>query len=154
MIKIVIMLVCVAGAGALGFFGERFMRPTAAPGPSEMMAQKKPELLFKLPLGKFTMQSRQRVRTLHLIFDVDVYVMGAAAFQNINGAVGRARLRDATVTAIAEIIETDQSLADEVSEDDRKRAIAEQIVRRLYVDFPTIRTARLNNYRANFTIDN
>ena len=153
MIKFLIIGVVVAGAGAAGFFGERLMRPTEAPaGPEEAAKEAKAEALFKLPLGKFTMQLLQPRSTLHLVFDIDVYVMGAGAFGEINGAVGRAKLRDATVTAIAELAETDLSLAAPMDDAERKKKLAAQIVRKLYVDFPVIRTARINSYKSNLSL--
>jgi len=148
MIKFVIMGVMVVGAGALGYFGERFMRPTAAPAPEHALADKKQELMFKLPLGNFTMQVIQTKRSLHLMFDIDVYVMGAGAFQEISGAIGRARLRDATVTAIAELAETEFGFELPDADEATKTALAEKIVRKLYVDFPEIRTARVNTFAA------
>ncbi len=151
MIKILIMGVMVAGAGALGYFGERFLRMTEAPAPEHPIGDKKGQLLYKMPLGAFTMQVGQGKRTLHLVFDIDVYVMGASSFQDINGAVGRARLRDATVVAIAGLAETDISFREPVTDDASKLALSEKIVRKLYVNFPTIRTARINTFFANFS---
>ncbi len=88
---------------------------------------------------------------LHLLFDVDVFILGSAEFQKINGAVGQARLRDATVTAIAELAETELALAETVMNEEGRTALAAQIVRKLYVDFPIIRTARINSFVANTT---
>ncbi len=51
MIKYIIIAVCVIGAGAMGYVGERFMRPTTS-APSDQAASQ--ELMFKMPLGKFT----------------------------------------------------------------------------------------------------
>lgn len=149
MIKILIMGVMVASAGALGYFGERFMRPTGASAPEHSMDNKKSELLYKMPLGNFTMQIKQSKRTLHLVFDVDVYVMGASAFQEINGSVGRAMLRDATVAAIAELAETDMSFGEPPTDEASQIALAEMIVRKLYVNFPTVRTGRIHKLFAN-----
>ena len=151
MIKYIIIAVCVIGAGAMGYVGERFMRPTTSP-PSDQAASQ--ELMFKMPLGKFTMQIIQSRKILHLVFDMDVYVMGASSFHEINGAVGRARLRDATVSAIAELAETDLSLAQPIEEEARKAELAAQIVRKLYVNFPAVRTARLNSFYATTSLRN
>ena len=152
MLKVIVMAVLVVGAGALGYLGERFMRPQQAPPPENPSVEKPKKLLFKMPLGKFTMQILQSDSTLHLAFDLDVYVMGANAFQSINGAVGRTKLRDATVTAIAELAETDQDLADAQDDDERKQQLTERLVRKLYVDFPEIRTARINKLSANVSL--
>lgn len=152
MLKVVIMGVIVVAAGALGYVGEQFMRPTAAPPPADDVPDKTKKLLFKLPLGKFTMQVVQTRSTLHLVFDFDVFIMGAAAFQEINGAVGRAKLRDATVAAIAELAETDLTLAEPMEDSERMEQLAAKIVRKLYEDFPVVRTARVNTYHANVTL--
>ena len=64
MIKFLILGVAVAGAGAAGYFGEQFFRPTAAPEGEHAAVAKKPELLFELPLGKFTMQIMQSRKVL------------------------------------------------------------------------------------------
>lgn len=144
MLKILIMVVMVAGAGALGFFGERFFRMAEAPSSENEIANKQSKLLYKMPLGGFTIQLPRGDETLNLKFDIDVYVMGASAFQEINGAVGRARLRDATVVAIADLAESDITFHDAITSEDGKVALSEKIVRKLYVNFPTVRTARIN----------
>ena len=149
MLKILLMSVCVVAAGALGFRGERFLRPQEAPSPEHAVNEPAKKLLFKLPLGKFTMQILQPSRTQHLVFDLDVFLLGVGAFQEINGAVGRARLRDATVAAISELAETDPGLREPMEEDEQKIQLAAKIVRKLYVDFPAVRTARVNNFKAD-----
>ena len=152
MTKLLIMAVCVAGAGALGYFGERLLRPAAAPATLNPFATEKSELLFKLPLGKFTMQIAQKTRKVHIAFEIDVYIMGSSAFQNINGAVGQAKLRDGMVTAIAELAETDPELLEGDNKEANKKALAEKIVRKLYVDFPMVRAARLNRFDVDTTL--
>tara|TARA_R110000787_G_scaffold79571_3_gene173854 strand:- start:2807 stop:3265 length:459 start_codon:yes stop_codon:yes gene_type:complete len=148
--KYVILIMCVIGAGALGYFGEGYLRPVRA-AKSDPNASDKQDLLFNMPLGKFTMQITQNRKVLHLVFDLDVYIMGASAFQSLNGAVGRARLRDATVTAISELAETDPNLAQPHEAEARQAELTSQIVRKLYVTFPSVRTARLNSFHANVT---
>lgn len=152
MLKIAALIVLVFGAGALGYFGEGFIRPKSAPSPENSAFTAEKQLLFKLPLGKFTMQIMQSDRTLHIAFDMDVYVMGAQAFQKINGAVGRARLRDAIVTALAELAETDPDIGKPIDDDIRMEQLAAKLVRKLFVDFPEIRTGRINNFSANVSL--
>ena len=151
MIKILLMGAMVVIAGAVGYFGERFMRPIESLASENAVVNKKTELLYKMPLGNFTMQVVLGKRTLHLVFDIDVYVMGASAFQEINGAEGRARLRDATVAAIAELAETDLNFETLVMDDASKTALAEKIVRKLYTNFPTVRTGQINNLFTNIS---
>ncbi|GLQ28116.1 flagellar biosynthesis protein FlgH [Sulfitobacter pacificus] len=149
MFKILIMVVMVAGAGALGYFGERFFRMAKAPAGETSDADKAGGLLYKMPLGGFTVQLPQGQQTLNLKFDIDVYVMGAVAFQEINGAVGRARLRDATVVAIADLAESNITFHDAITGEGGKVALSEMLVRKLYVNFPTVRTARVNKLLTN-----
>lgn len=72
------------------------MKPEAAPQAR----------LFKMPLGKVTIQVIRARRVLHVLIDLDVYLEGAAAFERMNGAEGRTRLRDATIEAVSDISET------------------------------------------------
>ncbi|WP_281990594.1 flagellar biosynthesis protein FlgH [Sulfitobacter geojensis] len=153
MLKILIMLAMVAGAGALGYFGERFVRVTQAPASTGAKKDASSALLYKMPLGGFTVQLPRGVQTLNLKFDLDVYVMGATAFQEINGAVGRARLRDATVVAIADLAGSDITFHDVITAEGNKVTLAEMLVRKLYVNFPTVRAARINTLISNLSAE-
>lgn len=155
MIKFLVIGVLAAGAGAAGYFGEKVFRPTPAPAPEVTQpAKEKPQHLYQLPLGKFTMQILGPTEVLHLVIDIEVFVMGAGPYQKINGAVGKAKLRDATVAAIAELAETDFTLLEPMEDEARKRRLAAQIVRKLYVEYPMVRTARIKSYKANLTLRN
>ena len=145
MMKILLLVVVVLGAGAAGYFGERFMRPVAAE-PAMDKPEDTADLLYKMPLGRFTVKLPKGDEVVQLVFDIDVYIMGAVAFGNINGALGRARLRDATVTAMAEMAEREVGLAEQVLDDAGKAILAEKVVRKLYVNFPEVRTARVNSF--------
>ena len=154
MIKFVIIGVLAIVAGAAGYFAEAMFRPTPAPEPEQKMMAEKPkekvdEDLFLMPLGKFTMQMVQNKRTINMLFDLDVFVMGAKNFEAINGAEGKAKLRDATVTAITEMAQTEQELGAPMEDEARKKLLAEKIVRRIYRDFPMVRTARLNSLNSD-----
>ncbi|MGV6810884.1 MAG: flagellar biosynthesis protein FlgH [Brevirhabdus sp.] len=154
--KIVLLLPILAVMGAAGFFAEPYLfRPpeilteqAAAPE-----AETK-EVLFKMPLGKFTMQVVGNRRTLHLLFDIDVYLAGAANFERLNGAMGRAQLRDVTVREVAELAETALWVNDENIANLDPRLLAEEIVRRLYRTFPSVRTAKVNQFAANVSVKN
>lgn len=145
MFKVLILVIVVLGAGAAGYFGERFLRPTETAKAMDRLKDEK-NLLFKMPLGRFTVKLPKGTEVVQLVFDIDVYIMGAVAFQNINGALGRARLRDATVTAMAEMAEREVGLAETVLDDEGKTMLAEKVVRKLYVRFPEVRTARVNSF--------
>lgn len=151
MIKFAIIGVLAVGAGAAGYFAEAMFRPTSAPEPEQKaMAEKKEDQdLFLMPLGKFTMQIPQNKNTLYMVFDLDVFVMGAKNFEEINGASGKAKLRDATVTAMAELAQTEPSLSEPLEDDQSKHEFAAKLVRKIYVDFPMVRTARLNSFNSD-----
>ena len=152
MLKVAIIGSLAALAGAIGYFGEPYMRPTAAPPPESSVAMEEKVLLFSLPLGKFTIQVMQPRSTLHIVFDIDVYVMGAKAFEQINGAVGRARLRDAMIGVIAELAELDQRLLRTPDQEELREELAAEVVRRLNVQFPVIRSARINTFHVNTSL--
>jgi hypothetical protein len=149
MIKIAILGALVAASAAVGYFVEPVLRGEKAPSSAQM--EEKPALLFKLPLGKFTTQILMRENVLHVVFDMDVYVVGAEAFERTNGALGVARLRDATVRALSELIETNYTFADMLEAPEGKAALAEMLVRKLYRSFPEIRTARINTLQTSVT---
>ena len=151
MIKMVLMAGMVAAFGALGFFGERFVRPAAAPPVEAPSMPAKKALLFNMPLGRFTMQVAGPEGTLHHVIDVDVYVAGAGSFQKINGAVGRAKLRDATISALTVLSRSEPYLDQPLEEDAQQAELAAQIVRKLHVTFPDIMTARIKAYSHSFS---
>lgn len=98
-----------------------------------------------MPLGKVTVQIIKPKRIMHMVADIDLFVMGVAEFEAINGAMGRARLRDAVVTSVAELAETEIWMLKEDSSEKTRRMLSEYLVRRIYEDFPSIRTARVNS---------
>lgn len=131
--------------GAAGFGAGWFLMPRPAPVSATAGADNAPkEVLFKMPLGKFTIQVLQPGRILHIVIDMDVYIAGAADFERLNGANGRARLRDATIAAASDLAETtlwtDKGTEDALD----KNVLAEQIVRKLHSSFNTVRSGRIN----------
>ena len=143
MLKVAILVVLVLGAGAAGYFGERFLRPTKAPEPANATAA--PALYFNLPLGRFTLGLRDRTSDVYLVFNLEVYIQGAEAFQQINGSVGKTRLRDATVTALSKLSVSDVMLIELVKTEEGKARFAEMIALKLHADFPTVKAARVQN---------
>ncbi len=142
MIKILAIGSLVVGLGATGYYGERFFRSAKAPQAQIVVEN---SLLFKMPLGHFTMLFKSSRQYINLKIDLDVYVMGARSFSEINGAVGRTTLRDAAVGALSEIAATSPNIMDSNDKDLIKRELSEQIVRKLYTKFPSVRTARINS---------
>lgn len=154
--KLLFLIPLLAIMVVAGYFAEPyvFRPPEALMTPVETVEQPKSEMLFKMPLGKFTVQVPRNKQTLHMRFDIDVYLQGAANFERMNGAMGRAQLRDATVREIAEMAHTAVWMNDDNIKDLDRRFLAEQIVRRLHRSFPMLKTARVNEFAANVSVKN
>ena len=153
MLKYLLIPVAAGLFGAAGYFGGQMLAP--APEPEKPMeeasaaaVEAKP-MLFKMPLGKVTIQIIKPKKILHMLIDLDIYVKGAAAFESINGAMGRAKLRDLTVTTVAQLAETELWMLEEDTSEQSKRRLSEYIVREIYKTYPEVRTARINRISYN-----
>lgn len=109
-------------------------------------------MLFNMPLGTFTLRVTKGHQILHLLLDVDVYVQGAAEFEAMGGAMGRAQLRDGLIAAIADIAETAVWSEETFVQTYDLRLLAEQIVHKLHANFPMIVTARINTFAASISV--
>ncbi len=147
---ILVIAVAVGLAGAAGFFiGGSFFQQEATSDPmpetQEDVAKDVPAApLFQMPLGKFTMRVTRKTRVAHVLMDLDVFMQGATAFEKMNGAIGRARLRDASVIAFASLAESSRWSNPDAFTDLNKRALAEEVVRKIHEEFPMVVTARFN----------
>ncbi len=104
------------------------------------------EILYKMPIGKFTVQVLQPRSILHILMDVDVYLAGASEFERLNGLEGRMRLRDSTISIISDMAETTLWLEKGEEEEINQEELAEEIVRKLHRNFGAVRTARINEF--------
>ena len=150
--KVLVLVLAAAVFAAAGYFAEPFLFRPEAPAEDVHTSHAPPkETLFKMPLGKFTLQVSQKKRRMHLLFDVDIYIAGAANFEKMNGAKGRAKLRDTTIREISEMAEAALWInIDEIENLDR-RFLVEQLVRQLYLTYPMVRTARINQFTATIS---
>lgn len=155
--KILIIVLGPLLLGPAGYFLGKMMapEPVEAAVPAEEMAEKPgeavsmpEEILYKMPLGKFTIQVMQPDNLLHLVIDMDVYLAGAGEFERLNGAEGRARLRDSAISILSDMAET-TFWVDEGDEHNMDRLVLiDEIVRKMHRDFTAIRTARINEFSA------
>lgn len=106
------------------------------------------EILYKMPLGKFTVQVMQPKDIVHIVIDLDVYLAGAGEFERLNGAEGRSRMRDAAIGILSDMAETTLWLDEGEENNLDDRALVEEIVRNMHRDFAAIRTARINQLSA------
>lgn len=153
--KLIIILLGPLLLGPAGYFIGKMLAPEPVEAPVEMaedtageVAATAEEILYKMPLGKFTVQVLQPRSVLHILMDLDVYLAGSANFERLNGLEGRNRLRDATVSIISDMAETTLWL--EKGEEDHidQTEIAEEIVRKLHLKFRSVRTAKINEFNA------
>jgi len=104
------------------------------------------EILYKMPLGKFTVQVMQPRTTLHLVIDMDVYLAGASEFERLNGSEGRARLRDSAIGILSDMAETSLWVDEGEESNIDTDALIEELVRKMHRSFAAIRTARINEF--------
>lgn len=150
--KIIVALVIVLVMGGAGFLAAKFTAPPpkdpeaiAAARAAEEQAAKERLMLLKVPLGKFTVQVIRGVHISHLLFDIDMFLSGVAEFERLNGAMGRALMRDGVIKAVSELAEMELwAGGGELVEID-KVWLAEQIVLRVNETVPAARAARINS---------
>lgn len=152
--KLLIILLGPLLLGPAGYFLGKMLMPEPAP-PVEMAAgeanESKPgtahvtteEILYKMPLGKFTVQVMQPDNVLHLVFSLDVYMAGAAEFERLNGSEGRAMLRDAAIAVMSDMAETTLWVDKGEEHHLDKLAITEEIVRKMHRKYSAVRSARM-----------
>ncbi|MCH2250645.1 MAG: hypothetical protein MK042_12700 [Cognatishimia sp.] len=158
--KLLIILLGPLILGPTGYFVGQMLAPDPPPPPAEMadkeMEMKKEEagkvaaapkeILYKMPLGKFTVQVMQPENVLHIVIDMDVYLAGASEFERLNGAEGRARLRDGAIGVLSDMAETTLWVDNGEEQNLDRLKMIEEIVRKMHRDFDAIRTARINEF--------
>lgn len=151
--KLIIILLGPLLLGPAGYFLGKMMAPApvevAEASPDDgtgIVAATPNEILYKMPLGKFTVQVLQPRSSLHILLDLDVYIAGAANFERLNGLEGRNRMRDATVGIISDMAETTLWLEKGEEEHIDQAQLAEDIVRKLHQKFRSLRTAQINEF--------
>lgn len=149
--KLIIILLGPLLLGPAGFFLGKMLIPepvaeAEAENGAGVVAATPEEILYKMPLGKFTVQVLQPRSSLHILLDLDVYIAGAANFERLNGLEGRNRMRDATVGIISDMAETTLWLEKGEEENIDQAKLAEDIVRKLHLKFRSLRTAQINEF--------
>lgn len=151
--KLIIILLGPLILGPAGYFLGKMMAPEpmevaagAGADGAGIVAATPEEILYKMPLGKFTVQVLQPRSALHILLDLDVYIAGAANFERLNGLEGRNRMRDATVGIISDMAETTLWLDKGEEEHIDQDKLAEDIVRKLHQKFRSLRTAQINEF--------
>lgn len=146
--KILILLLGPLILGPAGFFLGKMLAPEPQVAePEPVIAHATPqEILYKMPLGKFTIQVMQPKDVLHILMDFEVYISGAAEFERLNGSEGRMRMRDATIAIVSDMAETSLWLAPGEEKNIDQEKLAADIVRKLHRNFSSLRTAKINDF--------
>jgi hypothetical protein len=151
--KLIIIILGPLILGPAGYFIGKMMAPapveateSAPESNAGMVAATQEEILYKMPLGKFTIQVMQPKTVLHILMDLDVYIAGAADFERLNGLEGRNRMRDATIGIISDMAETTLWLEKGEEEHIDTDELAEDIIRKLHLKFRSLRTAKINEF--------
>lgn len=151
--KLIIIILGPLILGPAGYFIGKMMAPapveateSAPESEAGMVAATQEEILYKMPLGKFTIQVMQPKTVLHILMDLDVYIAGAADFERLNGLEGRNRMRDATIGIISDMAETTLWLEKGEEEHIDTDKLAEDIIRKLHLKFRSLRTAKINEF--------
>lgn len=141
--RLIIAGVIVAVMGGAGFAAGRFLAP---PEPVEMPATDPSEILYKLPLGRFTVQVLKPERFFNIRFNMDVFITGAANFEKMNGGISRGRMREDVILHLSNMVETtlwvQESRETEIDQDELALAIA----RKLYQTYPMVRSALISDF--------
>lgn len=147
--RLLIALLLILLMGGVGFAGAMLLMPRAKTAQKGGTATARKSIQYKMPLGKFTFPVLQPTRIMHIVIDLDVFVDDVAAFERLNGKVGRARLRDATIAAASDMAET--ILWVDKGEEDKldTAAMAGRIALKLNGDFPSVRSAQINEFLAS-----
>lgn len=152
--KLILILLGPLILGPAGYFLGQMMAPEPVDAASADPMMDKAgevhatadEILYKMPLGKFTVQVMQPKSVLHILLDLDVFIAGAADFERLNGMEGRNRMRDATVMIVSDMAETSLWLDKGEEENIDQAQLAEDIVRKLHHTFRSLRTAQINQF--------
>lgn len=159
--KLLIILLGPLILGPAGYFLGKMLAPP--PAPVEEMAEKKEEekagkahatpelILYKMPLGNFTVQVMQPKNVLHIVVNMDVYIAGANEFERLNGAHGRASLRDSVIAILSDMAETSLWVPEGAEKDMDHREIVEEVVRKLHLKYNSIYTAKINEFNTTRT---
>lgn len=148
--RLLIAFLLVLMMGGVGFAGAMLLlRPSTTEQAGTPSAGGRKAILYKMPLGKFTFPVLQPTRIMHIVIDLDVFIDEVAAFERLNGKAGRARLRDATIAAASDMAET--MLWVGKGEEDKldTAAMAGRIALKLNSDFPSVRSAQINEFMAS-----
>lgn len=145
MVKILLLLLGLAGAmGATGYAVGTYLSPPAADDDT-ILSTATNETLYKLPLGRFTVQVIKPSRFFNIRFNMDVYIAGSANFERMNGGLSRSRMREDAMRHLSNMVETTLWVEETDQAELDPDALALTLARKLYHSYPMVRSARITD---------
>ena len=133
-------LICLMGG--VGFVAGQFFKPDQE-NATDLGKQR--ELLFKLPLGQFTMQIVKPSLFLNVVFDMDVYIAGAGNFEEMNGGLSRNEMRDEVIRLLSNMVETSLWVDEENVKDVTPEQLESRIIQKLTHSYPMVRSIEISD---------
>lgn len=140
--RLALLLAICTFMGATGFLAGRYFKPVEAESASAVSGQ---ETLYKLPLGRFTMQIVKPSRFYNIRFNMDVFITGATNFENMNGGLARNQMREDVIKQLSNLVETTLWVEEKNETDIGADEIAEMIKRRLMLIYPMVKTIQVSD---------
>ena len=143
--RIVLFVTLAVAMAATGYTLGKVLLPSKASQTKNSMAVGE-DLLYKLPLGRFTVQVIKPSQFVNIRFVMDVYIDGAQNFERMNGGISRSRMREDVLRHMSNMAET--TLWSEGTTTDAlvPETLAFNIASKLYHRYPMIRTARISEF--------
>ncbi|WP_417672508.1 hypothetical protein [Pseudodonghicola sp.] len=150
--KLLLILLAPLLMGGVGFAAGRLLFPREASASQKASAATQREaMLYKMPLGRFTIQVLQPDRILYVQIEMDVLIAGATNFERLGDAEGRARLRDATISAASDLAETMLWVTPGQEDGLDQQALADQIALKVHNSYPSVRSAQIDSFVTHAT---
>lgn len=143
---LVLFLMLSVAMGTVGFLVGRSFIPPTSQDLSEADAN---DILFKLPLGRFTVQLLKPSKITNIRFNMDVFIVGAANFERMNGGLERNQMREDIIRLYSNLVETRLWIEDESATSIDGQRLADLLLKRLIIHYPMIRSVSITDVAAN-----
>lgn len=148
MVKYALLAALISIMAGVGFAIGKYIFPAA--NTSEIIASTK-DTLYKLPLGRFTIQVVKPNRFLNIRFNMDIFIVGAANFDSMNDGLSRNQMREDVIRYLSDLVETTLWVKETSQEDIDQVGLARIIIQKLKRDYPMVRRAEMSNFATSRT---
>ena len=101
------------------------------------------EVLYKLPLGRFTVQVIKPDEYLNIRFKLDVFIVGAANFERMSDGLSRLKMREDVMRLLSNMAETSLRTEDRATTLLEPDNLAHTIASKLHHGYIMVRTAKV-----------